>query len=171
MSNATPVRRPWPTDPRYLAGDAGTILGPSGRVVRGRSNGKGYLQLSIFADGRYRNVRVHRIVCEAWHGPAPSSEHEVAHDDCDKSNNRPDNVSWKTYAENRDDLRRHHREGLYADRGPRSLVPCKLTPDDVRAIRGRYAAGVSMADLAHAFGVSEWSVSNLLRGRSYIWVE
>lgn len=170
MPDVTPARLPWPTDPRYLAGEDGTILGPSGRVVRGRSNGKGYLQLSIHDGDRYRNVRVHRIVCEAWHGPAPTPEHEIAHEDCDKSNNRPDNVSWKTYAENRDDLRRHHREGRYDDH-PTGNVPCKLTVAQVRVIRADRARGVSRQALAKVHRVSDSSIRAVEIGRSYAWVD
>jgi hypothetical protein len=168
MHDATP-RRPWPTDPRYLVGEDGTILGPSGGIVRGRSNGKGYLQIEVRIDGRPRNVRVHRIVCEAWHGPQPTPEHEIAHEDGDKSNNRPDNVSWKTHEQNRDDMRRHHREGLYANH-PTGTVPYKLTLNDVRAIRARRAQGSSCSELARGYRVTEQTINSVATGAHYAWV-
>ena len=47
---------------------------------------------------------------------------DASHEDGNKSNNHPCNLSWKTPEENRDDMRRHHREELYADRGPSVTV-------------------------------------------------
>ena len=44
---------------------------------------------------------VHRLVCRAFHGKSPSTEHrEVDHIDGDPSNNRAENLRWVTHAEN-----------------------------------------------------------------------
>lgn len=47
-----------------------------------------------------RRFKVHRLVCEAFHGPQPSPEHIVLHLDEDPSNNRSDNLRWGTREEN-----------------------------------------------------------------------
>lgn len=49
---------------------------------------------------RYGNVKVHRAICEAFHGPAPSRSHVVMHLDEDAHNNRPSNLRWGTQKEN-----------------------------------------------------------------------
>lgn len=44
--------------------------------------------------------QVHRLVCEAFHGPPPNKEYVVDHIDMDPSNNRADNLRWVTHSEN-----------------------------------------------------------------------
>jgi hypothetical protein len=43
---------------------------------------------------------VHQLVCLAFHGPKPSPEHEVAHQDDVKSVNTPDSLRWDTHKGN-----------------------------------------------------------------------
>lgn len=49
---------------------------------------------------RGRNYKIHRLVCEAFHGPAPSHKHIVLHLNEDASDNRPENLKWGTRKEN-----------------------------------------------------------------------
>ena len=51
-------------------------------------------------------LKVHRLVCEAFHGPAPSPDHVVAHNDENGLNNVPDNLRWATHEENANDPQR-----------------------------------------------------------------
>ena len=44
--------------------------------------------------------RVHRIVCTAFHGEAPSHQHVVDHINTNRQDNRPDNLRWLTKLEN-----------------------------------------------------------------------
>lgn len=46
------------------------------------------------------NLRVSRLVCSSYHGPAPFEGAVVDHIDGNKHNNRPDNLEWVTQAEN-----------------------------------------------------------------------
>jgi hypothetical protein len=54
--------------------------------------------------GLYRrgigNVKVHRLVCEAFHGPAPEGKNVVIHINEDAHDNRPQNLKWGTQKEN-----------------------------------------------------------------------
>ena len=43
---------------------------------------------------------LHRLVCEAFHGPPPSGKGDVNHKDHDKLNNHPDNLEWLSRSEN-----------------------------------------------------------------------
>jgi len=47
-----------------------------------------------------KTYKVARLICEAFHGPAPEDQPNVLHGDEDSSNNRPDNLSWGTQKEN-----------------------------------------------------------------------
>ena len=55
----------------------------------------GYIQVSLYKNGRRTGLRVHRLVAEIF---IPNSENlpMVNHKDEDKSNNRVDNLEWCT---------------------------------------------------------------------------
>jgi hypothetical protein len=46
------------------------------------------------------NMKVHRLICEAFHGPAPFPKAVVIHLDENALNNRPENLKWGTQKEN-----------------------------------------------------------------------
>lgn len=48
----------------------------------------------------YGNMKVHRLVCEAFHGPPPFDGAVVIHLDEDAHNNKPENLKWGTQKEN-----------------------------------------------------------------------
>lgn len=48
----------------------------------------------------FGNVKVHRAVCEAFHGPSPGGKNYVLHLDENATNNRPENLKWGTQKEN-----------------------------------------------------------------------
>ena len=45
-------------------------------------------------------IRVHQVVCTAFHGPAPEGDMVVDHKDTNRCNNRPENLRWVTRLEN-----------------------------------------------------------------------
>ena len=49
---------------------------------------------------RGRTHRVARLICEAFHGPAPLEDLDTMHLDENSHNNRPDNLAWGTRKEN-----------------------------------------------------------------------
>jgi hypothetical protein len=49
---------------------------------------------------RGKNYKVHRLICEAFHGPPPFDGAIVLHLDEDATNNRPENLKWGTMKEN-----------------------------------------------------------------------
>jgi len=46
------------------------------------------------------NIKVHQVVCEAFHGPRPSDKHVVSHLNEDATDNRPENLCWATQKDN-----------------------------------------------------------------------
>lgn len=49
---------------------------------------------------RHGNIKVHRAVCEAFHGPQPHEGAVVIHLNEDAHDNRPENLRWGTQKEN-----------------------------------------------------------------------
>jgi len=66
------------------------------------SNVGGYLHVVLHKDGKRKTVLIHRLICEAFHGPAPSEQHQVNHIDRCKTNNTPSNLEWVTAKGNTD---------------------------------------------------------------------
>lgn len=91
--------RPIPSAPGYEASTLGRIRNAStGRVLRDQRNTRGYRKVHL---GREQQNRlVHRLVCEAFHGPAPTGGEHADHIDFDRTNNRPDNLRWLAAAAN-----------------------------------------------------------------------
>lgn len=61
-------------------------------------------------NAKKRKMRAHRFICEVFHGPAPSPDHEVRHLNGNPKDNRIENLRWGTAAENAQDRIRHGRQ-------------------------------------------------------------
>lgn len=152
--------KPIPSAPGYFASPDGTIY-RSGKLIKSRSNGKGYLRIRTSVNGVLHDRYVHRLVCEAYHGRCPQG-HECRHLDGNRGNNIPSNLAWATKAENEADKRLH---GTLV-RGERANG-AKLSEDAVRAIRQQVAAGSSLKDLAPLYAVREASLSDIVSGKRW----
>lgn len=58
-----------------------------------KNSENGYM---FFASG----IRIHQVVCTAFHGPEPQPHMVVDHIDTNRCNNRPENLRWLTRLEN-----------------------------------------------------------------------
>lgn len=74
-----------------------------GRILKPWRSVGGYNQ--VYLPGRKPKL-VHRLVLEAFVGPAPEGT-ECRHLDGDKENNRLDNLQWSTHVENERDKKAH----------------------------------------------------------------
>lgn len=152
--------------PGYTPQADGTVIGPRGRVRKAHPRGRpvrggpaAYLDILISIDGKYRHFPVHQLVCEAFHGPKPFPGAQVRHRDGNSLNNAASNLTWGTSAENHADKRDHGTLPVGERHGR-----AKLTEQQVREIRERYAAGgVSQRELAAEYGVGRLAVSRVVR--------
>ena len=101
---------------------------------------------------------VHRAVCEAWHGLPPSPVHQPDHGNRDRTDNRAENLRWRTPVENA--ANRDHRSG--ADH-----VFASLTRREAEAVRRLHASGVPCPQIAKAFDISRSTVWRAATGRTY----
>lgn len=87
----------------YSVGDDGTVWSKRmNRPMKEQVTKKGYRRIGLYRDGKVSSKFVHRIVCEAFHGPRPFDGAEVDHIDADPANNRPDNLRWVSGKQNYD---------------------------------------------------------------------
>lgn len=140
-----------------------------GRVLKPHPNNSGYLRITLCRDGGCRYVLVHRLVAEAFLGPAPSPKHEVNHKNGNKTDNRAENLEWVTTAQN------HRHSYRVLGRVSRGHAPpgeangsSKLTKDSVIKIRQLYAVGTcTQRELGRLFGVSRSTVGNIVRQETW----
>jgi DNA-binding MarR family transcriptional regulator len=160
--------RPSEKYPGYYAGDDGSVMFPTGRVSFGTANKKGYLQVSIKCNGEFKSVRVNRFICEVFHGSALPGM-EAAHIDGVRSNNRPDNLIWKTHKDNEADKEIHGTKSMCID----NLRPYrKISENDVRIIRQLYSTStLTVKQIASRYGLDNSAVGKIISGKRWPHVE
>ena len=89
-------KKPIPGYPGYYATREGQIIGVKGNALKPWLTKWGYHQVET--SGRKR-PSVHRLVALAYH-PNPDDLPQVHHKDEVKTNNRPDNLEWKSAVDN-----------------------------------------------------------------------
>lgn len=117
----------------------------------------GYVAVSLSDGVAFHRLYVHRLVAEAFLGPARGRE--VNHINGDKADNRVENLEWVTHAENQ----AHARAVLRRWVG-RKGTGRKLTDEQVAAIREDPR---EYREIAAAYGVSEPVISNIKNGKTY----
>jgi hypothetical protein len=149
---------------RYLVSDEGEVLSlvKKPKILKPIRMGN-YRGLQIVNDdGRLVKMYHHRLVLEAYHGPAPDGA-EGRHLDGDKGNNRPRNLAWGTKAENEADKARHGTTPK-GERNPQA----RLTAEQVEQMRSLYAAGGwTFKRLGAAFGVTTMTAHRAVRRQTW----
>lgn len=69
------------------------------RILKGRDNGRGYLFVSLYKDGKSKQYLIHRLVGEAF-CENPHGYREINHKDECKSNNMAENLEWCSHSYN-----------------------------------------------------------------------
>ena len=137
-----------------------------GLVLRPFVTNVGYPCVALRDGKRAHKRTIHKLVCTAFHGPPPSDQHEVAHNDGDRSNPRANNLRWATRQENMADTFRHgtHVRGL---RHPLA----RLSDDQVREILEVKRAPGIQSRIAEKFGVSVSLISLIRLGQHRAYVK
>lgn len=153
------IRRVW----RACGATPGKILAPTRQA-----NLPNYLFVGLSINRVQKRIAIHRLVCEAFHGPQPSRKHEVAHWDGDGFNNAAVNLRWATRPENSADKWRHGTM-LTGPRHPAAILSTK----EVAEVRAKYAAAKSRyginKKMAAEYGVSLGCIEDIVYRRSRIF--
>lgn len=106
--------RPVARAPEYAVSNHGRVMRllakPGTRackVLKPHINEKGYFRIVLRTGGEKIDARVHRLVCEAFIGPATDERPVVRHLDGNPANNHISNLVWGTPKENMEDKYRH----------------------------------------------------------------
>lgn len=149
----------------------------AGRPLQWTDRGEGYHEVGLNRGGKQRQMKVHRLVLEAFVGPCPDGM-EGCHANGNPADNRLENLRWDTHSSNVADSVEHgthsktriarcpRRHTLTAPNldpsqlasGRRSCWACRLARDDGRAARRRSASFDldAAADQYHAALLLGW---------------
>lgn len=84
----------------YQVSNYGNVMNlTTGRILKHRSNGNGYIRIELWKDKNGKKYYMHRLVASAFL-ERPEGCTEVNHKDLDPSNNHADNLEWVTSSEN-----------------------------------------------------------------------
>lgn len=151
-------------DGKYIVSNMGRVFATGGGskrrcgLVRPSISGKGYLGVALSKNSSPVNLKVHRLVAEAF-VPGKSDVHnQVNHIDGNKTNNCADNLEWVSQSENM--LHAYRMLGKV----PARAHNCALTDEQVRLIRSDSRSAKSLARL---LGVGKTTVLNVRHGRTY----
>lgn len=149
--------------PGYEISDLGRVRSiKTKRLLKPHKTDKGYLRVSVMVLRRQRHMKVHRLVCEAFWGAAPSPEHEVAHYDGERANNAPDNLRWATREENWADRFRHGTDICGSKHHN-----AKMTEEHARLALEWKRQGMTYREIGERCGVSKWAIMDIFKGRGW----
>jgi hypothetical protein len=162
-----------PSFPNYFATEDGDIIGPYKRKMYQSKDKDGYKVVRIRKDGRYWTKKVHRLVCEAYHGMPPENKNMALHKDGNNINNHPENLRWGNHSENTQDALLHFKQKgkswAHWNRGEMH-VKHKLTKGDVNLIRHECTNSAprgTKAKMARSLGISASLITGILKRKAW----
>lgn len=144
--------------------------GNAGERLRGFIDADGYRRY-VLTDvaGMKNHVTDYRLVAEAFIGPAPSAEYEVAHNNGSRVCAHFSELRWATRKDNHADTFVHGTTPGVGERNPKA----KITAQDVVRIRREYRAIKNrldtrrVSDLAREYGLHHATIINIAKGKSW----
>ena len=106
-------------DTQFYISNMGRIKNiETGNILKPSPNPKGYLCVNLTVNRVKRPFKIHRLVAKDFI-PNPENKKQVNHINCDKTDNRVENLEWVTNLEN---MRHAISHGLYANGGYDGLL-------------------------------------------------
>lgn len=165
----TEIWRVIPSYPSYEVSNAGRVRRISpyrsttvGRMLKPYRCPSGHLNVRLSISSRLIGTGVHRLVCEAFHGAAPTPAHVAAHFNGVADDNRPENVRWATPRQNFDDRYKHGTEPVGVKNGN-----ARLSEEDVLLIRSHLMFGERPSVLARMWGIADAHITRI--GQRKVW--
>lgn len=139
----------------------GAVLGALVKIYVNEKAG-GYCYVRLCANGKAKNLVLHRMVALAFLGDRPDG-YDIDHIDTNKLNNRADNLEYVTHLEN---VRRAAANGLNAHGETHGRA--KLTSEQVAEIRASYVPyKTTLSDLATKYNMSLTAIRGVVKGLTW----
>jgi len=130
------------------------------KIIRDRTSKWGYKHIDLFNKGR-KTFRVHRLVVIAFL-PNPEGKPHTNHINCDKIDNRLDNLEWATRSEN---MLHAYDKGLNHTGEKHHYA--KLKECEVIEIKKMLKKGRKCKEIGDLYGVSSQTIGDINRGKSW----
>ncbi len=152
---------------------------PDGYILSTKNKKGDYLSVVLAGGGNVRYTRIHRLVAEAFI-PNPKNLPEVNHKDCDKQNNRAENLEWITRTGNHIHAIKHNPDIIKGMNHynrfvrPKTILQysldSKLLAEFPNSIAAGKATGVCYRNILQVAGKDEYR-PGLTRSQAggYIW--
>lgn len=121
----------------------------------------GYMIIRVRCNGHRRSLKVHRLICCAFHGPCAIGM-VSRHLDGNRSNNLPNNLRWGTSQDNSDDKKIHGTMCTKEKHGR-----ARFTQTDIDSIRSRYANGETQQSIANDFATTQNRISEIVTRKTW----
>lgn len=145
---------------RYTISNLGLVRSLlTGKLLNPGITKFGYKRVNLRnKDGKSKSYFVHRLVAMNFI-PNPNNYHEVNHIDCDRLNNRIDNLEWVSKEQN---ILHSFKYGSKTNKGIKN-PNSKLTLEDINAIKSLYKIKrFSNVFISKLFGVCSSSIDNII---------
>ena len=127
------------------------------RLLALRQNkGNRYKKASLRKNGMVKNIKIHRLVLEAFVGPCPEGM-EACHNDGNPMNNQLCNLRWDTHSSNMIDASNHGKR--------------KATKKQVLEIKKSLKEGARVCDVARGCGLTYGMVYAIKIKHSWGWLQ
>ena len=136
------------------------------KILKSIISSQGYITRQLYKNKIPKNVRIHRLVAEAFI-PNPENKPQVNHIDGNKTNNCVSNLEWVNQCEN---MQHAVKNNLFTRLYGENARYRKLTNDAVLYIRKHYIKRDRLfgaTALALKFGVSIGMISYIASGKSW----
>ena len=95
---------------KYEVSDLGNVRNKkTKRILKPSVHRCGYLWVNLYKYGKRKNLYIHRLVADAFI-QNPEMFTDIDHVDCDKTNNKKENLEWVSHKEN---VKRAIENGLF----------------------------------------------------------
>ena len=148
------------------------------RVVRKKSGGThtliermlkpypdklGYSRVHLCKNGKLTSYQVHRLVAQAFLGPAPDDKNHVCHNDGEPTNNHLENLRWDSAAGNARDRIKHGTDNKGSKNGW-----AKIGEQQVLEIQNLLLnTQLTQVEIAAKVSVESSTITDINRGRSW----
>ena len=141
----------------------GNVRSRNGTALKLCDNGAGYLTVCLGGENK-KAVRdyIHRVVANTFIDN-PLSLPQVNHKDCDKSNNRVDNLEWCTRSDNILDA---HAKGRMVKRTTEAAINVLTEQQVVELYTAVKRDGVGVSEQARRMNIPRTTASSILNKRS-----
>ena len=137
----------------------------NGLPMKVQENRASYMKIILWKNGKRKELKLHRIVCELFNGVPPEGKEQVNHIDGNKRNNHYTNLEWTSSSEN---TLHAYENGLKNHlRNKRAVVQKSLKGDIINFYP-------SVSESASAVGGNSYGISMVCKNKfksykGYVW--